>query len=205
MKILHIISSPKWEMSDSTNLGKYFIENLAWENQITTLDLNKEELKFLSTENIGYNYWMVQFENLSNDWKHVADLQQKYIGQLKDCDTIVISAPMRNRWIPANLKAYIDTIVKVKETIVFTSWWSEWLLWNIKNCVIVWSTGWIYDTTPMSELDFCFSYLEKLREKLWVGKVHKFVLWWANMDKNNHEQRRLEIQSKMKESAIVLS
>lgn len=110
------------------------------EDEIVVLDLYKENIDFLRTEDLGGI-----FGPKDETSKHHPIL--KYAYQFADADKYIIAAPMWNLSIPAILKAYIDYISVTGITFKYTEKGPVGLLKNKKAVHIV-SRGGEYNNTP---------------------------------------------------------
>lgn len=106
-KLLYIKTNVKPEGASRTlQISDKFIEAYKEshpEDEVITLDLDKENINFLSQEDIS-----VLFGTKTEDSKNHPIL--KYAYQFVEADKYVIAAPFWNLSIPAILKAYIDYI-----------------------------------------------------------------------------------------------
>jgi len=195
MKILHIISSPRKQRSKSQMMWEYILSKLDGEKE--TLNLYELNMPFLSEWVIWHNYWFVKYVELNDDDKKIVDLQTKFINQLKNCDTIVVSAPIWNFSIPAILKAYFELVIKVWDT--FTKWdkWYEWLVKNIKNCYTITTAWWFYKWMKWeNESKIENDIIQKLNF-IWIKNISYFVLEWTNSIKE--EELNIKIEELKKE------
>lgn len=175
MKTLHIIDSPRGERSKSRHLGEFVSSKLEWE--VITLDLYASEVPYITNNIIAYNYGFFDYANLSDAEKKIADVQKKYIEQLKSVDNIVVSAPLWNFGMPAILKWYIDLIVKVGET--FSSE-QVGLLTNIKNFYIVTAKGWVYAGTAWESIETLEANIKQAFAYMGVNNPKIFRIEWVN-------------------------
>ncbi|HBA59610.1 MAG TPA: hypothetical protein DCZ92_02060 [Elusimicrobia bacterium] len=112
--ILCVIANPAPERrSVSRHMAKHFIETYAKANpaaKVTVLDLCEEGLPFINREYVEVVYYGEKKDKLSAETEKLISLVEKYIGQLKEADEIVIATPMYTLSIPAVLKAYLELI-----------------------------------------------------------------------------------------------
>lgn len=111
-KVLYIKANPKEnELSNTFILSEAFIEEYKKNNpddEIVTLDLYKENIKFLDGEMLDDIF----------SGKEESTLQ--YAKDFATFDKYVISAPMWNLGSPAILKAYFDYVTRVGVTFKYT-------------------------------------------------------------------------------------
>ncbi len=158
--LLAIESSPRGDYSVSRNLTTQFVET--WKGAhsggtVTERDLMKTDLPFIDLPWIAGAY--TPEEQHSPEMKKALAISNELIGELKSADHIVLGTSMYNFSIPANLKAYIDHIVRINVT--FTSSY-EGLLKNKKLTVILASGG---DYTPGAQAEnynVATSYLKQI-------------------------------------------
>lgn len=117
-KVLYIKANAKPEGQSRTfTVSDAFIEEYKKNNpndEIITLDLYKEEIDFLSVEDIGD-----VFGPKTEDSKNHPIL--KYAYQFLEADKYVVAAPFWNLGLPAILKAYIDYICVTGITFKYTA------------------------------------------------------------------------------------
>lgn len=199
MKTLHIIASPRGEMSKSKMLGQYLSQTIGGE--IIELDVNSVEVPFLTFPVIANNYWFQKYEDLSESDKKMVDLQDTYIEQIKSVDTIIVSAPLWNFGIPAVLKAYIDLISKVGVTFSMGANGYEGLVKNIKNFYIVTTKGGVYENTAWQDIEVLERHLKQAFGFMGIAHTKTFNLEGANMKNPDDLQREIEtIKDTMKAS-----
>lgn len=117
-KVLYIKANAKPEGTSRTfKIADKFIETYQEAHpgdEITTLDLYKENINFLKEEDINSI-----FGPKTEDSKNHPIL--KYAYQFMESDKIIVAAPLWNLSIPAILKAYIDYISVSGITFKYTA------------------------------------------------------------------------------------
>ena len=146
--LLSIVASPRGDYSVSRTLTTKFVED--WkanhaDGNVVTRDLSKTNLPFVDLPWIAGAY--TPAEQHSPEMAEALKISNELIAELQTADHIVIGTPMYNFSIPANLKAWIDHVVRVNVTFS-TSY--EGLLKNKKVTVIIASGG---EYTPGSQLE----------------------------------------------------
>jgi FMN-dependent NADH-azoreductase len=143
-KVLYIKANIKKEGESRTfKVSDSFIEEYKSNNpndEITTLDLYKENIDFLRPEDLGEIFGAKNEESRNNPIL-------KYAYQFAEADKYVIAAPMWNLSIPAILKAYIDYVSVTGITFKYTAEGSVGLLEDKKAVHIV-SRGGEYGDAP---------------------------------------------------------
>lgn len=159
MKIVYISASPFTTTSDSNKLGVQLVEKLGGE--VVRIDLNLENIPYLTQESLAYSYGYVTPENASSETKMIDAARRAHIDTLKQADIVVISSPMWNFGVPAKLKAYIDLISYPKQTFEYTATGPIGLLPNISKVYAVTSTGGMYEG-DMAMLDHVGPYITQV-------------------------------------------
>lgn len=117
-KVLYIKANVKPEGQSRTfKISDSFIEEYKKNNpndEIITLDLYKENINFLKTEDLGVVFGPKDEESKKNPIL-------KYAYQFAEADKYVVAAPMWNLNIPAILKAYIDYVSVTGITFKYTA------------------------------------------------------------------------------------
>lgn len=162
MKLLRVDSSAR-RNSVSRQLTGRFAE--AWQHEhpdgtVIERDLATTALPHISDE------WVQAIhtspENLTAEQKQLLQLSDTLVEELVEADTIVIGAPMYNFAIPAPLKAWIDQVVRVGKTVLFTSSGPQGILKG-KKVYVVTSRGGAYRLgTPTERFDYQEPYLRHI-------------------------------------------
>ncbi|WP_281631558.1 FMN-dependent NADH-azoreductase [Flavobacterium luteolum] len=173
-KVLHIISSPKKELSASRKLGKKVIDKLQekfQEVQIKEHDLNT--LPHLNETQI--NAFFTPDENRSEVQKSETAFSDAAIANLLEADILVVEAPMYNWNIPSTLKAYFDQIARPGITFRYIGkgMLPQGLLKN-KKAYIVTSSGGIYTDGDLKPYDFTTNYVRFFLELMGIEVVNIF-------------------------------
>jgi len=124
------------------------------DDKIITLDLYKENIRFLSEDEIN----MIFGPKTEESRKHPI---LKYAYQFAEADKYVIAEPMWNLSIPSILKAYIDYITITDITIKYTENGSIGLLKN-KKAVNITTRGGDYSSEAGAAVEMCDRYLRTL-------------------------------------------
>ena len=143
-KVLYIKANIKNEGESRTfKVSDSFVEEYKRNNpedEIITLDLYKENIDFLRTDDLGKLFGPKDEESKNNSIL-------KYAYQFADADKYIIAAPMWNLSFPAILKAYIDYVSVSGITFKYTAEGPVGLL-NNKKAVHIVSRGGAYDNSP---------------------------------------------------------
>jgi len=173
-QILHIISSPRGEDSNSIKLSNAIIEKLKVQypgSRIETLDLSKNEAPHLNAEHIGAFYTPAEYLTDANH--KAAAYSNSAIDQLNATDIIVIGVPLYNFSIPSTLKAWIDQITRAGKTFKYDENGAEGLIKGKKVYLAI-STGAIYSEGPWQAADLATPYLKTILSFLGISDITVF-------------------------------
>jgi FMN-dependent NADH-azoreductase len=115
MKILRLDSSARYAKSISRNLADSLCQKLKNHypnSRLVVRDLNKKLPTISENTIIDFS----KIHDLTDAQKKALAKHQIIINELKNCDILLISTPMYNYTIPASLKAWIDVIIRMKQT-----------------------------------------------------------------------------------------
>jgi FMN-dependent NADH-azoreductase len=166
-KVLYIKANPKSnEESRTFRISEHFINEYKKahpEDEIIELDLYKENIHFLTHEDID----TIMGPNKENLRDHPI---LKYTYQFMDADKYVIATPMWNLGVPAILKAYFDYVSVTGLTFKYTDNGPVGLLMN-KKAVVIMTTGGEYLDPPYAQLDFASKYVTTMLRFFGVEEV----------------------------------
>jgi len=159
-KILHIISSPRGEASNSIKLAEAIIERLQLNYPsaaLHTKDLTKAPFPHL--EEVHLNAFLTPVEQHSEEHREAIRHSNLAIEELMNSDFIVIGAPMYNFGISSTLKAWFDHIARAGITFKYTQQGPVGLLTGKKVFLAI-TTGGIYSSGEGVGNDFLTPYLK---------------------------------------------
>jgi FMN-dependent NADH-azoreductase len=159
-KILHLISSPRGEASNSIKLGNAIIDKLKEqhsETAVTVRDLAHGPFPHL--EEAHLNAFFTPVEQHTDENKEAIRHSNEAIKEIFDADILVIDAPMYNFGIPSTLKSWIDHIARAGITFRYTAEGPEGLVKGKKAYLAV-TTGGVYSSGPMQSAGFVTPYLK---------------------------------------------
>jgi FMN-dependent NADH-azoreductase len=160
--LLKIQSSPRGGESLSRTLSRDFVT--AWQAnhpEGTTLmrDLAERPLPFVGVPWIGGI--VVPGEQRSVEQRQALALSDELIAELFAADHILIGTPMYNFTVPANLKAWIDLVVRPRATHSGPP--DRKGLVTGKRCTILIASGGVYDEgLPAAGSDYESGYLKRI-------------------------------------------
>lgn len=138
--LLSVISSPRGDYSISRKLTAAFVD--AWkknhQGEVVSRDLSNTDLPFVDLPWIAGAY--TPAEQHSPEMEKALEISNTLIAELEKADHIVIGTSMYNFNAPANLKAWIDQVVRINRTFSPSY---EGLLKNKKVTVII-ASGSVY-------------------------------------------------------------
>jgi FMN-dependent NADH-azoreductase len=169
--LLNIQSSPRGRSSISRTLSHDFVT--AWQTKHPD---GKVVLRDLAEDNLPYVGipWITGIF-LPED-KHTAEMQRalavsgELIAELFSADEILIGTPMYNFTVPANLKAWIDLIVRPRVTHSGPP--ERKGLVTGKTCKIIIASGGTYDDgLPAAASDYESGYLKRILAFIGITEV----------------------------------
>ncbi|WP_310604999.1 FMN-dependent NADH-azoreductase [Anaerosporobacter sp.] len=157
-KVLYIKANIKNEGESRTfRISDCFVEEYKKshpEDEVTTLDLYKENIDFLKAEDIAVLFGEKNEESKKNPLL-------KYVYQFVEADKYIIAAPMWNLNVPAIVKAYIDYVSVKGITFKYTENGPVGLCEG-KKAVHVVSRGGEYSEGPAKEFEMGDRYLRTI-------------------------------------------
>ncbi len=154
-KLLYVKANPKCKDSSRTfKISDYFIEEYLKNNpqdEVTTLDLYKENIRFLSEKDIASF-----FNSKTNN-----DSLLTYAHQFAEADKYVFAEPLWNLGVPAILKAYFDLVVVKDISFTYSENGPVGLLKN-KKALNITTRGGVYSTPEMKDLELGYRYIRTI-------------------------------------------
>lgn len=118
--ILRLDTSPRHANSESRSLAdkiEQHLMSLKPSLGVKARDLSSSGLPHIANDTIA-GFYSAPGDMTEGLIKATA-LSDELIAELKDADTLLISAPMYNFGVPSSLKAWIDQIVRINATFSF--------------------------------------------------------------------------------------
>ncbi len=168
-KLLVVEASPRGEYSISRNLVKTFVEQ--WKTahlggEVIERDLAKIDLPYVNLPWLGAS--LTPAEKHTSEMKEVLRVSDELVAELLTADHIAISTPVYNYNIPANLKSYVDHIVRKGLTLGMTG---EGLVHG-KKCTILMASGGVYtEGSPIRDRDIATMYLRLILKVIGIEDV----------------------------------
>tara|TARA_B100000676_G_C17933789_1_gene762421 strand:+ start:481 stop:1065 length:585 start_codon:yes stop_codon:yes gene_type:complete len=166
MKIYQIDSSARKKGSTSRSLAKKLLSKIKKPNdEVIYRDLNDEMVFVSGLTESGMN---IDQKDQNENHKKMFELSDQLVKELKESDTIIISAPIYNYGPPATLKAWSDLAARVGETFRFKSnGRREGLLKNKRAYLVITSGG----TKLNSNEDFLTPWLKFILNFFGIEKI----------------------------------
>ncbi len=166
MKIYQIDSSARKKGSTSRELAKKLLDKIKKkDDEIVYRDLD-DEMVFVS--GLTESGMKIEKKDRTDYHKRMFELSDKLVNELKECDVIIISAPIYNYGPPATLKAWADLTARVGETFRFKpNGRREGLLKNKRAYLVITSGG----TKLNSNEDFLTPWLKFILNFFGIDKV----------------------------------
>jgi FMN-dependent NADH-azoreductase len=166
--ILHIDSSPRAKRSISRQLTTEFIN--VWKqfhphDTFTYRDLGHYPVPFIDEAWIAASFSPP--EQITPELATALSISDQLIDELLAADLYVFGIPMYNYSIPANFKAYIDQIVRVRRTFIVGADGYEGLVKDKKMLVITTRGG----SYSASSLDFQVPFLQAVFELIGITDI----------------------------------
>jgi FMN-dependent NADH-azoreductase len=172
--ILHIITSPRVEVSASRKLGKAVVEKIKEKYPDATVkerDLTKNLIPIL--EEVHINTFFSPAESHSPEQQKINEYSTGLISELQEADIIVVESPMYNFSVPATLRAYFDFTSRAGYTFKYDENGPKGLL-NDKKLYIAFTSGNIYSEGPYQIYDSNVPYIKNLFGFYGVSDVSVF-------------------------------
>lgn len=168
ISILQVDSSPRSDRSISRKLTKQFVQT--WQSSDPEGVVTYRDVGRFSIPPIDEDWIAAAFtppEQLSSNVKTALTISDQLIDELLAADFLVFGIPMYNYSVPANFKAYIDQIVRVRRTFTVDSDGYKGLV-NGKKAVVITTRGGSYAGGP---LDFQEPYLRAVFEFIGITDI----------------------------------
>lgn len=160
--ILHIISSPRAEISASRKLGNAVVKRIQEKYPdavVKERDLTKELVPILEEKHI--NTFFSPVENHSPEQAEINEYSTGLISELQEADIIIVDSPMYNFSVPASLRAYFDFTSRAGYTFKYDENGPQGLL-NDKKLYIAFTSGNIYSEGPFQIYDSNVPYIKNV-------------------------------------------
>lgn len=167
--LLVVQASPRGEYSISRNLATKFIAD--WgaahpDGEVVQRDLAAMDLPYMNLPWLGAS--LTPVEAHTPGMQEVLTLSNQLVDELLAADHIAISTPVYNYNIPANLKSYVDHIVRKGRTLGLAG---EGLVHG-KKCTVLMASGGVYtEGSPIRDRDIATMYLRLILKVIGIEDV----------------------------------
>ena len=202
--LLNIQSSPRAENSISRSLSLDFVRS--WQNKhpdgkVILRDLAAQPLPFVGLPWISGVF--VSEEQRTPEMKEAFTLSMELITELFSADEILIGTPMYNFTVPANLKAWIDLVVRPRVT--HTGPPERKGLVTGKVCKIIIAAGGNYEEgLPASASDYESGYLKRVLAFIGITDV-EIVLAGGTIAVSLGQTSLAELTASVRQSVLALA
>ncbi len=169
--LLNIQSSPRGQNSLSRTLSQDFVT--AWqakhpEGKIVVRDLAETHLPYVGVPWITGVF--LPTDQHTDEMRQALALSDALIAELFAADEILIGTPMYNFTVPANLKAWIDLVVRPRVTHSGPP--DRKGLVTGKTCTLIIASGGVYDAgQPAAASDYESGYLRRVLGFIGITEV----------------------------------
>ena len=161
-KILHVISSPRGNASNSIQLGNTIVDQLLAAHPGSTVKVrNLPEQNFPHLEEAHITSFFTPAESRTPELVAAAKHSDDAIAELMEADIIVIGVPIYNYSIHSTLKAWLDHIVRAGVTFKYEASGPMGLVHG-KKMYIAMASGGLLSEGSMKALDFAEPYLRTI-------------------------------------------
>ena len=168
-KLLVVEASPRGDYSISRHLATKFVSD--WkaahsDGEVVQRDLAKMDLPYMNLPWLGAS--LTPAEKHTPEMRDVLNVSNELVDELISADHIAISTPVYNYNIPANLKSYVDHIVRKGRMLGLSG---EGLVHG-KKCTVLMASGGVYtEGSPMRDRDIATMYLRLILKVIGIADV----------------------------------
>ena len=164
MRILRVDSSPRGDRSISRRLTQSFIDTwtqLDPDIAVTYRDLGHHPVPFIDEAWIAATF--APPESLSPEKEAALAISDTLIDELFATDIWLFGIPMYNYSVPANFKAYVDQIVRVRRTFIVNEIGGYEGLFKHKKVVVITARGGVFSESTLAAVaDFQTPFLREV-------------------------------------------
>ena len=168
-KLLVVEASPRGDKSISRHMTRRFVDD--WraahpDGEVVTRDLVETDLTFLTAP------WLTAYFTpppaQTDEHKQPLALSDELVAEVLAADEIAVGTPVHNYNVPANLKAWIDHIVRKGLTLGMDG---SGLVENTKATVLLASGGVYTEGSPIAARDVATQYLRLILNVIGIEDV----------------------------------
>lgn len=171
--ILQIDCSPRGDRSISRILTKEFIAS--WKamfpaGSVTYRDVGRYPIPLIDESWIAASF--TPPNQMTPELEAALKVSNSLIDELLAADVWLFGIPMYNYSVPANFKAYIDQIVRVRRTFIVNDQGDYEGLVHDKSVIVITARGGIFSSgTPGAALDFQEPFLRTIFNLIGITKI----------------------------------
>ncbi|MGQ8367498.1 FMN-dependent NADH-azoreductase [Glaciecola sp. 1036] len=205
--LLRIDSSPRRANSHSKFIADAVQKQLVINTpdiEIYQRDLSIQEISSISQDTI--TGFFTPKESFTPVLEKATSLSDQLIKEIKEAETLVISAPIYNFGVPSSLKAWIDQIVRVGETFSFDESGFSGLVRG-KKAILALSYGaqGYTGNGDLSSMNFLEPYLVALLKFIGIEDITVFRIEGTSMlDEESLAKQKLALQAQVKNTLEVI-
>lgn len=216
--LLHIDSSVRAAKNDnpshdsiSKNIAKCFTDSFSKHQPIDEYiyrDVGVNPPPFITQDWIGAVF--TPNDKKSDEQKQLLALSDQLIAEITAAEIIVISSPMYNYGMPAQLKAWFDHVIRINKTFDFDLSRGDFPLQPLlegKTLVIVTSTGEFgFEVGGIREnMSHLVPHLRTLSKYLGANTIFEITSQYQEFNDERHEQSLKNAYNKAAELGLKLS
>jgi len=203
--VLVMNASPRAGMSISRRLTELFVARWKEKHTQDTIvyrEIGQGNIPHVSEEWIAGAFKPAELRTEAD--MAALQISNTLVGELKEADVIVLGTPMYNWSIPSTLKAYIDQVIRVNETILINGSTPEkpytGLLKGKQVYLLIARGNGGYEPGEYNEhLNFQTNYLKTVFNIMGIDHITEIVVNGADFQKDQLEEALQSTQQKIEE------
>ncbi|GAA4310699.1 FMN-dependent NADH-azoreductase AzoR1 [Mucilaginibacter gynuensis] len=206
--LLVINASPRGERSNSRNLTELFAKKWIESNpgySISHREVGQEKIPHVSETWIAAAFKPADLR--SEEEINALKISDQFIAELKAADVIVLGTPMYNWSVPSALKAYIDQIIRVNETIKVTADPQNPYLGLLKDktvyMLISRGNSGYEKGEQLAHLNFQSDYLKTVFNIMGIYDIHQVILNGEAFGGISFEQSKKDVEASINRITAV--
>lgn len=204
--LLRIDSSPRGAGSHSKSIADAVQRQLVINTpdiDICLRDLSKLEIPSISQDTI--TGFFTPKENFTPVLEEATSLSDQLIKEIREAETLLISAPIYNFGVPSSLKAWIDQIARVGETFSFDETGFSGLVGG-KKVILALSYGvqGYVENGDLSSMNFFEPYLVALLKFIGIEDIAVFRIEGTSvLDEESLAKQKYALKAQVKNTLEV--
>lgn len=157
------------------------------EDEITELDLFKENLPYYDTDKINGMFKLARGMELTSAEMEASNLVNKYLNQFLEAEKIVLAFPLWNFTIPAALHTYLDYLAQAGKTFRYTAEGPVGLL-SDKKVALLNARGGVYSEGPAQSVEMAVNYVTTMLNFWGVEDITSVIIEGHNQYPDKAEE-----------------